>query len=497
MLKIGILGFGIVGKSALNFLQKFKKDPRLSPVFGCSDFSIFVWDERELSTEEFFLIESTESYFISGLTKSVQDLWLMCDKIIVSPGFDISYIKNASSKLICELDLFSRFFSKPVIAITGSFGKTTTTSLIGVALENISNLTSLSIGSYNFPSNNQLRVAVGGNIGFGMLDLVSSQENYDCTILELSSWQLEYSNYFVPDIAVWTNLFPNHLDRHKTMSSYSKSKYSLFAGQKKGNVSILSANIFDGDVGIELCEKFKKHDSSIILTSLEKISDSVLDELGKNIVATVVAYDGFVFLNRYDQKKLLSCEKIIEVDQLPSITFVQNLLQIIAMLYSCNADIKSIVSTVLALPSIKKNDLCTKHRVEYFATVLGADFYDDSKSTVVQTTQAAVEKLSAQKRQMIVILGGLNKGADRSCLVPFLRSFSCVKKIYTFGKAFDLKGDIYFETLEDVVDDIMKNINNLDIVLLSPSGSSFDLFKNYEHRGNLFKELVLNYSMKL
>lgn len=492
MFKLGIVGFGVVGKSAFSFFTRHKGDDRFLAILGQVDYSISVWDRRDLSSEELLLIEQAGAHCISHSKLSFDEFFRSCDKVLVSPGVDVRSVALFHEKLLCELDVFSLFFKKPVIAVTGSFGKTTTTALLGKLLGEVSVHLQVVLPGCNFFAKRPLRIAIGGNIGIGMLDLANQADSYDCAVLELSSWQLEHSKRFVPDIAVWTNLYPNHLDRHETILNYARAKYSLIAGQGAGQYAVLAVDILQGDLGMQICQWITQQKLRIVLTSSASIPQAIIQAVQPNLAAGLFIDHNFIVLEKYEQK-LVSRTTIIDVEQLPSITFVENWLSIFGALYASSLSAQRLTQVLpKALLAVQENPYA-KHRVEYFATIRGVDFYNDSKSTVVQTTQAAVKKLTAQSKPIIIILGGLSKGADRSSLIPFLRSISLVKKIYTFGKSYDLEGACYFPTLEAVVDDVMMCMQQGDIVLLSPGGSSYDLFEHYEQRGEVFKELVLRY----
>lgn len=478
MMKLGILGFGIVGKSALSFFDAYRGDQRMIELLSAVDYEIIVWDQRELKVEELLIIQKTRAYFVLNSQVSLEQFFLMCDKVLVSPGIDVRGVEKKHEKILCELDLFSVFFTKPVIAITGSFGKTTTTALLQKLLAQITHL----------------RVGLGGNIGIGMLDLIAKSDEFDYAVIEVSSWQLEHSKRFAPDIAVWTNLYPNHLDRHETMIHYAQAKYRLIAGQSVGQQAVLAADIFAGDIGEQIGDWIYQQKSSIILSCMTATPTLLIQKFTQNLTASVCVQDEYVILETYEQGVCLTRDVIGAVRLFPSITFLENWLQIVGALYASGLTaqvLAQILPTVLFSPTVQENPYA-KHRVEYIATIGGVDFYNDSKSTVIETTQAAVKKLAAQAKPIMVILGGLNKGVDRSSLVPFLASIPQVKKIYSFGAAHDFKSTCYFSTLEAVVDDIMSCMQSGDIVLFSPSGSSYDLFENYQHRGEVFKELVLS-----
>lgn len=486
MSKVGIVGFGIVGKSVLSFLTKHRCDERMALLGLPSHFTCHVWDSRLLDDAEREIIQEQGACVVQASEQSLEQFFHSCDIIIPSPGVNINAFLQFRNKILCELDFFSIFFKKPLVAVTGTLGKTTTTKLIGELLP-------LACKERFAPlicsqDSQQCTVAVGGNIGTAMLDLATEDDKCACAVLELSSWQLELSNRCAPDIAVWTNLFPNHLDRHQTMHNYFDAKFALFAHQREASTAIIAADILQGDIRELFYEKLPQLKSTVVVTSLRDENLEKLLEYQPN-VKLIFVDQGWVVLREYATQQ---CHKIMPVDDLSSITFVQNWLQVIATL--CAAGMPSaFVRTFLRQHGDLIEGLSNHHhRVEFFTSINDVDFYDDSKSTVVQATQAAVQKLAASNRPLILILGGLSKGVDRSVLADFLKQQPTIKKIYCFGKdCADFSSFNYFETLGEIVADLTISAVAGDIVLFSPSGASFDLFKDYKHRGKIFQELVL------
>lgn len=494
MIKLGIVGFGVVGKSALSFLNAHRGDIRLFELLDDAHYTLVVWDQRDLKPQEHALLDAAGAQFVHGSTTSLEQFFLDCDKVLPSPGVDVRSVAHHREKLICELDIFSLFFKKPIIAITGALGKTTTTIVFAKMLEKLSVLIPQKKSSTTLLGQGALRVAVGGNIGIGMLDLAAQSESFDCAVLELSSWQLEGSSRFAPDCALWTNLYPNHLDRHETMLGYARAKYNLVAQQTAQQYAVLPLDLLMGEVGQDVCLWLRQSPVQVIVTSTTPVSLEVVRQYINNCIAIIFVQDQDVILDLYQDNYLKQRVILAQTQVLLAVTFLENWFGIIGALYESCQDSELLAQYLpIALSGVLDNPY-TKHRVEHFATVRNVDFYNDSKSTVIQATQAAVKKLSIQGRPIIIILGGLDKGVDRSALMKFLVSITAIKKIYSFGKAYDLVPSTYFSTLDDVVQDVMTCMQPGDVVLLSPSGASYDLFENYQQRGDVFKELVLRYS---
>ena len=434
MLKVGILGFGLVGKSYLKFFHKTHQ--------------VNVWDSRELTPYELTLLKHHNA------TLSHQSIELFCksnDLLALSPGIDSSNIpickeKIVCDRLVCELDLINH---KHTIAITGTLGKTSVTRLLGELLDDYS---------------------IGGNIGSPMLDLVCKN-----TVLELSSFQLDLSKSFAPDIAMLTNFYPNHLDRHHSVDKYLNAKLNIFRYQDSNQIALVNAKI-------KLPLKPK---SKLFFVSNNEPNNS------KELLADGELFfmkDGFFCkLNQDGIKRILS------IDGLDKVTFLENWVFILAALYSLGfseEDIRGKLERLL-LGKFRTDP----HRLELFATINGVDFYNDSKATVVEATFAAVEKLLEFNKQIILIIGGIGKGVDRSSNFEVIRSMSGVKKVLSFGQERFSEID-HYQSLEEVVHEAIALAEQGDQVLFSPSGASFDLFNNFQHRGDRFKEVVRGYYEK-
>lgn len=385
---IGIWGFGRVGQSVARFCAQ-------------KDAQIMVWNDSP--------IECPYPQ-ASSLDQLLED----CDYIVPSPGVDITpYFDRCPEKWLMELDIFQYYFIKKKIAITGTLGKTTVTTQLTESLKKCG-----------------LRAIAAGNIGLPCLDIIAQQNQLDVAVLEVSSFQLEHCISFAPDVALWTNFFPNHLDRHKTLDAYFKAKLSLLKHQTNLQAAILPLNIK------EQIEPYKIK-SSIIYFS----------ETGFN-------------LNK----------KIVEI----------------ALKIITGSD-QSIAQCSL------------EHRLEPVITINNIQFINDSKSTTPQSTLAALQAVSGKR--IILFLGGLSKGVDRSLLIKSLPRKSLI--VLCFGKeAHQLHNwcqeqnilSYEYADLNQAFAQCTSIMESGDCILFSPSGSSYDLFENYEARGNHFKECVAQYS---
>lgn len=447
MHKIGILGFGVVGKSVLSFLRQQTQSP------------IAVWDGRELTAEEQGLLRQ---YDAEKIDVTLPEFASLHDMLVASPGVDVSVCGAHADKIIGELDLFAPLMHKPTVAITGSLGKTTITKLLALLGSKLMNE----------------RTITGGNIGVGMLDLLQRQDDFDRAYLELSSFQLESNKTYAPDVAVWTNFYPNHLDRHKTIDAYFASKLKLFQFQHEGQWALLPLALFN----------------TLLATSLKSsiaLFTDTMPEAGSLPVVTV-PYTLFYLHNNQLYRSVVAYGKlgtasfVCSFDSLPSLSYQQNWVCVLATLSLLGADLAR-------LDSIKSELVLDDHhhRLEHCGRMNGVDFYNDSKSTLIQATQAAVQECVRWGRPIILILGGLGKGADRTPLMNYLKTVALVKRVYCYGpECMAFEGAIVQQSLEDILKNIREIMTSGDVVLFSPSGTSFDLYKNYAHRGDVFKALV-------
>jgi UDP-N-acetylmuramoylalanine--D-glutamate ligase len=332
---------------------------------------------------------------------------------------------------VSELDIFAANITIKTIAITGSVGKTSTVTLLTELLNRCG-----------------IRSIAGGNIGTPMLDLIAKQQNYDVIVLELSSFQLEQSHSFTPSIAAITNLFPNHLDRHGDLAEYAQAKGKLILHQQENDWAIIP---------FEFLEAF------IPYTAHQKV--------------LWLAQDSYL--------EIISPELL-------NITFAQNWQLIFALLEQWGIELSTALNhcTSLTLP---------EHRFEKVGTINGISFYNDSKATIAESMLESVARLKTQP--ILLFLGGLDKGVNRAPSIAQLPKN--IVHVFCFGKEaenihilctkYGLESSSH-STLEAAWSVCSTIAQTGDTVLFSPAGASYDLFKNYEERGNAFKKLVQEFS---
>lgn len=431
---IGIWGLGAVGISALSYFNKFGK--RLMAI-----------DQKEpLGATKDFLDQNKIDFKIQT-PETIKNLLAHCDKILASPGIDLTSYAEYKEKLITEADIFFDEFKKPIIAITGSVGKTTITHLIAQIL-----------AYYNF------NVLCGGNIGTPMLDLLSQKDSCDLAVLEISSFQLEHVKKFAPNIAILTNLYPNHLDRHHNIASYLQAKLNIAKFQNKNDLLIVNQDLKN---------------------NLPNFAQEVW-QFSKNCTDSQNAF--FI-----ENKKIFKSAKhiIFDLEKLSlenqNLTYDINWVPIILTLKKLNLDL----GKLSFLPAIN----LPAHRLELIRKINNTQFYDDSKSTTINSTLEALEKMQGKK--ILLFLGGVSKGVDR--IKELYKLKNKVDIVFCFGKEADsLYTELQnlgirsenFRDLDEACQEIKFILNELDCVIFSPAGASFDLFKDYKERGQKFKELV-------
>jgi len=388
-----------------------------------------------------------------ALGDSVADLLQGQELIIPSPGVpaDTPLLQEARRlglTIWSEVELASRFLKGKLIGITGSNGKTTTTALIEHILRGA-----------------EFSTVLAGNIGTPLIAHVGESTDQTITVAELSSFQLELIESFRANIAVFLNLTPDHLDRHKNMAAYGAAKARIFENQTADDFAVLNAD--DGATAGYAPPRPK----------VFWFSRKTVGEQGGFI------RDGRVIIRRAGRD-----EEIVSAREIP-LPGAHNLENVLA----------AAVATRLAgaLPSQIADGIRSfkgvEHRIEFVAEVRGVRYYNDSKATNVDATLKALESFPGR---IVVILGGKDKGSDYTQLRGALRDKAILALL--IGAAADkiekqIEGSVAIQragTLNNAVDSAYHAAHSGDIVLLAPACASFDQFQSYEHRGRVFKELV-------
>jgi len=451
--KVGIWGYGVVGASALRYFKNQQ----------CSQIGII--DTKPLSQD----IIHHHKHLPLKLFQAI-DLHQFLnehDFILPSPGIDLRAYQAYSTKFLNEFDLFSVQWHKPIIAITGTIGKTTITHILSHLLQTAGHT-----------------IATGGNIGVAMLDLLAQQTISDYALLELSSFQLEYCAQSAPSIAVITNIYPNHLDRHGSLEQYQAAKYRISTNQTYSQITLAPLHL----------ARSLRHAHNLVHTTQRNyhfFSDHqpTSDEYALLIHNDSLYYyhEGMIFHYCNGDTKYL-CHMTHS-----SLTYPINWLILHALLDILNLN-QHIISQALATLEIPE------HRLSCIAHHNGISFYNDSKATIPEATLAALKKL--QGKPLILFLGGTSKGVNRHAALLDFKNFT-IKHIICFGKEavpLKLACDMHvlpataYDTLEAAFANCMHDIaQSGDHILFSPAGASFDLFTHYQARGDRFKELVNRY----
>ena len=376
------------------------------------------------------------------------------DLIVVSPGVpvDAEPLKQARAlgqPVIGEIELASEFLPGPIVAITGSNGKTTTTTLVGEI-----------IAASGF------KTLVGGNIGTAAISL-AEQATADTTIvLEVSSFQLETIRTFRPKVAVVLNVTPDHLDRHRTFAAYVDAKARIFENQQSDDFAVLNA---DDPTCVDLAKRTR---AQVFWFSRERELES-----------GAFVRDAQVVFRRNE-----SIQTILSVSEIP-LKGSHNLENVLAAV--CAGALMGCAAEKIRAAIV--NFQAVEHRLEYVATIDGVEYYNDSKATNVDATMKALQSFPSN---IHLILGGKDKDSDYTLLNNLLRER--VKSVYTIGAAAEkiqshIKGTtqiVASGTIESAVKQASSTAQPGDIVLLAPACASFDQFQNYEHRGRVFKDMV-------
>lgn len=390
--------------------------------------------------------------------KNPDDIVGEMDFLVLSPGIpcDLPFVKKAEAlkiPVISEVELAYLFTPCPVLAITGTNGKTTTTTLLGEIMKE----------AYQ-------NVAVVGNIGTPFSSKVESLDKDSFVVAEISSFQMETSYEFHPKVSAVLNITPDHLNRHKTLQTYIAMKEKVFKNQTKDDFLILN---YEDETCRQMADKAK---AKVIFFSSERKLDEGIYLSGKDIIVN------FSGIN----------EKVIGTDELQILGKhnYENVMAAVAMALCAGVSLDAIRKVLREFKGVE-------HRIEFVRTVDGVDYYNDSKGT---NPEASMRAVWAMVKPTILIGGGMDKGSEFD---DFIDTFGDkVKLLVLFGetaekikntclkKGFDKI--IMTDSLKNAVDICRKNAADGDCVLLSPACASWDMFESYEQRGEMFKEMVNN-----
>ena len=387
--------------------------------------------------------------------------WLLdqIDLVVVSPGvptkaIPIRYADRRGAEVIGEIELASRFLRGRIVAVTGTNGKTTTTTLIGKMLEDAG-----------------MNAQVGGNIGKALISMVESSRDDSWNVVEVSSFQLETIVDFHPTVAAVLNVTPNHMDRYETLMDYAAAKHRIFHNQTPSDVAILNA---DDEIVSSWADGLRAH---VAPFSVVQELEEGLFLRGRDLLSRTK--DGDRVLATRDEMQLRGTHN------------VENVLAAMAAGLACGAPPESLRETVRHFRPVE-------HRLEEVAEINGVRFFNDSKATSVDAAMKALEAFADDAGKIVLILGGRGKQAPYAPLVPLVRER--VRQMILIGEDApaiekELHGAAPFEHAKDMGDAVARAFaaaNAGDVVLLAPACASFDMFESFEHRGKVFKDEVRN-----
>lgn len=369
------------------------------------------------------------------------------DLIVVSPGvphtiLPIRRAKEQGIPVIGEIELASRFITEPIVAVTGTNGKTTTTTLLGKMLED-----------------SGFKVFVGGNIGKPLIAYADREEKAEIVVVEVSSFQLDTIDTFRANVAVLLNITEDHMDRYPDLDAYTKSKARIFKNQQYNDTAVLNG------------------------------SDPVVRSLSRDILSRKV------FFSSKEEGVAISDESIISQENMSQLLSDLKLPGKHNMENAAAASLAALTAggTFEGVRTSLRKFKGLPHRLEYIDTLNGVDFFDDSKATNVDSVAKALETF---ERPVVLIMGGRNKGSKFHTLRDLIGRHT--KKLIVIGEAKeDIKaelGDIKpVETATSMEDAVFMAYNAAkpgDIVLLSPACASFDMYNSYAQRGEDFCKAV-------
>ncbi|HZD40322.1 MAG TPA: UDP-N-acetylmuramoyl-L-alanine--D-glutamate ligase [Terriglobales bacterium] len=435
--KVLVLGLARSGRESARFLANQGAQVLVSDVRSA----------RELKPEMAQLESLPIQYRLGGEDRQ----WLDgVDLVVTSPGVPATnpLLREAGArgiKIWSEVELAWHFLGVSLIAVTGTNGKSTTTTLVGEIFRK-----------------SGARVFVGGNLGSPLVGFVADEWTWG--VVEISSFQLEWVESFRPRIAVLLNLTEDHLDRYPNFAAYCRTKERLFAAQEEADIAILN------------------RDDPLVWDMRERVRARIVSigfgEVGQGVFAT----------NREIVWREASTEEKFPLERvkIQGIHNVENMMAAIAAAKAAGIH-RSIIQEVLeAFPGLE-------HRLEFVREKNGVRYYDDSKGTNVG---AVLKSLSSFSAPVILLAGGVDKGGDYGILANAIRKK--VRRLVLFGAARELMAQalghltetVIVNNLENAVSDASAHARPGEVVLLSPACSSFDMFRDYGERGRVFKRLV-------
>jgi UDP-N-acetylmuramoylalanine--D-glutamate ligase len=435
--KVLVLGLARTGMDCARFLVNQGANVLISDVRP----------ETELKREMASLGQLPVRYLLGGEEPG----WLDgVDCVVPSPGVppENPLLQEASQrgcKILSEIELAYGFLRAPLVAITGTNGKSTTTTLVGEMLKA-----------------NGTKCFVGGNIGAPLIGFAGG--DWEWGVVEVSSFQLEWIEKFRPHIAVLLNVTEDHLDRYADFAAYCRAKERILENQAATDVAILN------------------RDDPLVWTMRQRNSSRVISFGVSDVKDGVSATPEQIIWRQGSSKETFSLAKV----KIKGVHNVENMMAAVAVAKVIDIPTPTIQRGLEAFPGLE-------HRLEFVREKNGARYYNDSKGTNVG---ALLKSLASFSQPVILLAGGVDKGGDYRVLQDGIRKK--VRRLVLFGAAKDviakalgsLTETVIVESLETAVRDAHEHARPGDVVLLSPACSSFDMFRNYAERGRVFKSLV-------
>jgi UDP-N-acetylmuramoylalanine--D-glutamate ligase len=429
--------------------------------FGREGIATYKLIRRHLPNKEIYIRDKNENIKNNELIKNDNNIILELgdnyldnldkfDLILKSPGiaFNTIDISSFKDKITSELELLLKFYKGKIIAITGTKGKSTTSSLI-----------------YQMIKDNGYKVLLAGNIGTAVFEYIDELESLDYLVLELGCHQLEFVTHS-PNYSILLNIFEEHLDHYRSYDGYIEAKCNIFTHQNKNDYFIYN---YDNEIIVNKVNKYKP------------VSNMYSISFNGNEDATTYLKDEKIYYNNEEIYDINDKRKLLGMHNVNNIMFVLTLAEILKL------DMKKTVKTINTFNSLP-------HRIEYVGEFNGITYYNDSISTIPEACMNALKSLKVNT----LILGGLNRGIDYSELISFINNYNLDNLI-----CIPDTGSIIAECITNkntkvyLENDLLNAINRAKevtkkggICLLSPAAASYNTFKNFEERGDFFKEHV-------
>lgn len=442
--KVLVLGAGVSGISVAHVLQNkgaqvVLSDAKAASLFKNTDFSLIC-----------------DCGVILALGRQDEELLEGIEYVVVSPGISIHIplIKAAQSKAITvmsEIEVAYRLCSVPILAITGTNGKTTTTTLIGDMVKTM-----------------KRDVVVGGNIGLALSQEVTQVESGGIVIAEVSSFQLEGIIDFKPHIAAVLNITPDHLDRHHSMENYVAMKERVFANQNQDDYIVLN------------------YDDSAVRAMKNRVASKVFFFSRQTELSSGIFVKNGMITIKWDDKVIPVCS--VDQIQLRGNHNIENVLAACGVCFLAGVKLEDMVQTIHEFSGVE-------HRIEKVMNLNHVEYYNDSKAT---NPESSIKALESFANHIILIAGGRDKNTDLTSFMKLVKEK--VDHLILIGEAterfrmvahqHDVKNIYSTESLADAVSLAHQLAQSPQVVLLSPACASYDMFTSYEERGTLFKEFV-------